>query len=373
MNIAILTNRQNSFYKPIAEGLQRMIRSIGREASVFYDGLDLIDYHYHFKAFEGKPLHFISANLKRIRKREKQKNFFRALGTFDLVIVVANIPFAFLRERLSGIDHMRQFYPEIPIVQYNSYLPLSGKGPLYQEYFGSPANGKAYGLERFDHYLIINLSTPQILKGTEKAVAEIGCHLNDESLYPDQNEFIALLDFEKEGKEYERAIQLDALRRTNTKYIELKGTYRIDEIREIYRKTSMYFIAFQESFGFPICELQACGSMIFSPYRSWLYSHSLKTDLSKPGFGSFTDNFVIYNNDLDFLCEKILECRAQHDPEMVRDRFLQHQGHFFEGAPNRLKKFLDAVDSGEISGSSHLENEALNAFIDPQDYCEPPY
>jgi hypothetical protein len=39
MKAAILTNRADSFYKPMAEGLSRMFAQVGVESLVLYDGL----------------------------------------------------------------------------------------------------------------------------------------------------------------------------------------------------------------------------------------------------------------------------------------------------------------------------------------------
>jgi hypothetical protein len=38
MKAAILTNRADSFYKPLAEGLRRMFTQVGVESLILYDG-----------------------------------------------------------------------------------------------------------------------------------------------------------------------------------------------------------------------------------------------------------------------------------------------------------------------------------------------
>lgn len=374
MRIAILTNPLNSFYKPLADGLARMILELGDSAVVFYEGHDLSDFRYTPKPIQEGLFHFFTGNINRLRKKLNQDGFLKQLCSFDLIVLVANIPFAFVRQHFRGLEQVRRMRPELPIVQYNyAYLPQAGKGPLFQTYFGDGFKEKAFGLERFDHYLIVNLHTPQPLDAAKHPVTEIGCHLDDGSLYPEQEEFRVLLDFPKEGKEAERAVQLQALKQTGIPYETLRGSYSIQEIRKIYRRSSAYFIAFQESFGFPVCELQGCGSLIFSPYRSWLYSHSMKEDIRKPGFGSFTENFVLYQNDPDLLVEKLKQAALQHDAKQVRETFLRQQGHFFRGNPDALKTFIDKVKKREIHGQSHLQHKELNALIDMKDYCEPPY
>ncbi|MBE0640630.1 MAG: hypothetical protein IH599_01260, partial [Bacteroidales bacterium] len=162
MKVAILTNALNSFFKPMAEGLSRMLSRLNVDAEVIYDGLDLLDFVYTPKAFQSSPLHFFSANARRYARKQRQASFFKHLMTFDLVVVVANNPYAFIRDRLSGIERLRAMKPGLPIVQYNySYLPLAGKGGLYQEYFVEGLGTKAFGMERFDHYLMVTASSPQ--------------------------------------------------------------------------------------------------------------------------------------------------------------------------------------------------------------------
>jgi len=371
LKAAILANRLNSFYKPLAEGLQRMMGQLGMEAWVEYDGLELMDFVYRPKPLKDGPLHFVSGNLGRWRNKQAQQAFFRRISGCDLLVVVANIPYAFLKDSLSGIEKFRMLRPDVPVVQYSySYLPLAGKGPLYQETFGEGFGMKAFGLERYDHYLMVTLSSPQPLLGEDHPVSVIGCHLDDGSLYPEQQEFLALIDFPRKGTEKERALQLEVLKETNIPFIELQGSYRIDEIRQIYRRAGAYFLQFQESFGFPICELQACGSKVFSPYRSWLYAHSMKSDPSRPGLGSFTGNFQVYNNDPVMLRDQLLRLRQHHSPEAVRQEFMDAQGSLFRGDSERLQEFIDKLASGRIHGRSHLDHDALNALIDPYDHGE---
>lgn len=374
MRVAILTNNLNSFYKPLAEGLKRMLESIHVESTVFYEGIDLFDFKYRFKSINQQPLHFVSGNINRLRKLRKQRKFLQDVSRYDLVIVVSNVPVGFIRARLSGIELFRKNDPDIPVVQYTySYLPLAGKGSLFQKHFGENAEVSSFGLERYDHYLVVSLSSPQIMPGFDNPVTLIGCNFNSGDLYPEQKEFLALLDFEREGKEQERAVQKSALKKTNTPFIELKGKYNIHQIRSIYRKSSIYFIAFQESFGFPICETQACGNLIFSPYESWLYAQHIKEDLNKPGIGYFSDNFRIYDNKTDILCEQIERAKASHDPEETRRVLLNKQGHYYYGDIEALSGFIQKVKSGEIHGQKHREYERFNSLIDMHDYCPPPY
>lgn len=374
MKAAILTNALNSFFKPMAEGLGRMLSRQGVEAEVMYDGLDLLDFVYQPRRLQEGPLHFLSANARRYARKQRQASFFKHLMTFDFVVVVANNPYAFIRDRLSGIERIRAMKPQMPIVQYNySYLPVAGKGGLFQEYFVEGLGSKAFGMERYDHYLMVTDSSPQPLPPAPQPLHLIGLDFDDGSLYPAQEGFRVLLDFPREGKEAEREIVLGALRRTNTPYVALEGSYTIAEIRKVYRGTAAYFVSFLESFGFPICELQACGSLIFSPYHSWLYAHSIKEDPHQPGLGRYTDNFVVYGNDQKTVEDSLMLARQTWDPKVVRDRFLREQGSLFRGDALSLEHFVSQLREGRISGSSHQEHHTLLAGIDPVDHCPPPW
>ena len=130
----------------------------------------------------------------------------------------------------------------------------------------------------------------------------IGLDLDDGSLRPTpKDDFLALIDFERPSEMKERATQIAALEETKTPYVVLNGRYSISEIRKIYRQCSLYFVAFRESFGLPICELQACGAYVFTPYADWCPSHWIKPDLSAPGPGLLSPNFVVYDGDKDRL------------------------------------------------------------------------
>ncbi|HRY97915.1 MAG TPA: hypothetical protein P5550_02560 [Bacteroidales bacterium] len=374
MKAAILTNDLNSFYKPLAEGLGRMFARAGVKAGVRYDGLDLLDFSYQPKPYQGDLPRFFSANINRLRKKARQDAFFRWLKDFDLLVVVANNPYAFIRDRLSGIERFRALRPEVPVVQYNySYLPVAGKGGLYREYFVDGLGTLAFGLERYDHYLMVTASTPQPLPREAQPLSVIGMDLDDGSLYPAQEGFRVLLDFPREGKEAERELVLRVLAKTGIPYTTLSGNYSIKDIRAIYRNSGAYFVSFLESFGFPICELQACGSLIFSPYPSWLYSHSIKEDIHLPGLGRYTDNFIVYENREDLLAAALLKARDTFDAQAVRARFLQEQGAFFRGDMEAVDSFLNAVRQGTIHGGSHQAHRALHQGIDPEDHCPPPW
>ena len=55
----------------------------------------------------------------------------------------------------------------------------------------------------------------------------------------------------------------------------------------------------------PMCELQACGSLVFTPDPYWPASHWLGDDYYLKREPSLSLNFVVYENDAGKLAERI--------------------------------------------------------------------
>ncbi len=176
-----------------------------------------------------------------------------------------------------------------------------------------------------------------------------------EALPEAKSEFIALVDFEYASNMRERAVQIQALEESATKYMVLNGRYSIDAIRRIYRKTSIYFLASRESFGLPICELQACGSYVFTPDTHWCPSHWLKTDLAQEGPGELSPNFIVYHNDKDRLIREIQRIKTAYDPKTVVETFRRYHPQLFQGNEGELREFIQKVRTGVIHSSSHKD------------------
>jgi len=262
---------------------------------------------------------------------------------------------------------LRQLIPVDPIIYYANYQ-LPTRGP-WAEWLkdGNPEKGvrsnNNWGLERYDWYLSSSIVSEFPLPQYDWPFSVIGVNLDDGTLYPEQKEFIALVDFERTGFEAEREVQIRALQATNTKFIELKGQYSVAAIRKIYRQCSIYFIAFRESFGLPICELQACGSYIFTPYAHWVPSHWIKPDLSVPGPGEISPNFIVYHNDLETLKNKIIQIKKSFDAKQVRQRFLKYHPQLFYGDLKELQRFVNLLQTKQITSQSHLKYPNISEVV----------
>src|SRR5688572_13322993 len=255
VRVAILADSRASYVNPMAEGLARMVQLAGGYGEIFYDGLDAL------RGVQPPTSRSVRAQVRerarkmlaRLLKRPSFDRLVRRLRSFDVVVVVQSIPKAFLRSFFWD-EFVRALLSPIPIVLYDVfYLPTRGMWPhwLREGYprAGIPDGGH-WGLERYDWYLCASVVSELGLSATHHPVSLIGLHLDDGTLWPEQkNTFVALLDFEHPPDMHDRAVQITALEETDTPYVVLNGYYPTDQIRQIYRQTSIYFVAMRESFG----------------------------------------------------------------------------------------------------------------------------
>ena len=373
MKIAIMADTADNFVKPRAEGLNRMLTQMGVSSTVFYDGLFFLDHKVPetkirfsgAKELVKSVIHAVNPPLKaRFNARWKE------LAGYDLMVVVETVPTAYLTYHLQRVEEVRARFPEMPIVLYSSiYLSTIGEWVRFlkkgNDYHGFIKGAGHYGLERFDWYLIGSATTELPMPKGFQPLTVIGCDLNDGTLFPEQGgKFQALIDFERPNHMAERAIQILALEKTKTDYTVLHGRYPMSEIRKIYRQSSIYFLAHLEAFGLPIAEVQACGGKVYTPYSKWAWAHYHKPDLTVRGPGTLSENFVVYNNDLDELCSKIEADKKAFDPQQNLERFRREDGKFLDGDMDQLKAFVDQVKNGTIHSRLHKEHEKLNDLIE---------
>jgi glycosyltransferase involved in cell wall biosynthesis len=118
----------------------------------------------------------------------------------------------------------------------------------------------------------------------------------------------------------------------------------------------------RESFGLPICELQACGAFVAAPYSNWTPSHWIK-NVRMPGAGTLTPNFIVYDNDLEKLKQEIERIKSNYDAANVRETFLREQPSFFYGNLDALQTFIDGVAAGTIHSHLHKDHTEINSRI----------
>ena len=362
--IAILSDNANSFRKPMAEGLSRLLTKVECKNQLFYDGLRWLQHDGKIEVNYFTTGKFLLA-IREITRYLRYFLFLRKIKQFQLIIVVMNTPAAFMRDRLCSIEKIRSRY-EIPIVLYDLHYLLT-KGPWYQLLKdGDPKRNlkpNNFGMNRYDWYLAASEKNENPLPRSPQPLSVIGLDLKDGTLFQEQEEFIALLDFERKATASVRKLQIRALNETGTKWIELNGQYSIEEIRAIYRKVALYFMASRESFCLPICELQICGSYIVTPYKRWAPAHYIK-DSFAPGEGCLSENFIVYDNDLEKLKQLIVRIKKDWKPNRVVRNFAENYPSLYDGDLQELERFLGLFESGKIPHTLHKRHSALEC-----DYC----
>jgi hypothetical protein len=358
--IAILGSDLNTSVKPLSRGLQRMLSKVGATGTIFEQGLNAVRRRSAVAAANGGGM------ARRLLADARFYDLALKLRRYDAIVVVRPLPVAFHEGSLRD-DELRRIAPGVPIVHYAVvYLPT--RGPYVRRMLEDGARGRetVFGLDRYDWYLTVSIvSEYPPPSGIGESCSVIGLDLDDGGLRPEpKDEFLALMDFERQSEMKERAIQISALEKTKTPYLALNGDYSVAAIREIYRRCSLYFVAFRESFGVPICELQACGAYIFTPYEHWCPSHWIKADISVPGPGVLPPNFLVYDGDEEKLVDAVERARASYDSRRIVESFLTHHPQYFRGDLNAVSRFVDRLRTGEIHSRLHEAHPNLKTLVD---------
>lgn len=370
MNVAILANRANSFYRPLAEGLERMLKEIGVETLLLYDGLESLPRKQ--KRTSGKGANWKG---KVFRLAEgcaawlSYQRLLQQLRTVDVVVIVGHMPRAYY-DLLFDDDRLRRDLPRLPILLYD-LVYLGSRANWVKWIHGCMASktvppGKHWGTNRYDHHLCITeVSEYPVLPGAE-SYSRIGINLIDASLAIEPREICALIDFERPNHLPERAIQIQACIEAGIPFKVLHGSYSMAEIRKIYRSCSLYFIAHTESFGLPICEVQACGGLILTPYANWCHAHYLETP--EPGCrGRLPENFIVYNNDKQQLVSELERLKRDYNADLALANFKRDQPHFHRGNPTELARVVAMIEDGTIHATSHRHHPTLQQLSEAVD------
>jgi len=370
MKVAILANGKNSFVKPLAQGLARMTVACGETADIHYDGLEILSLPVRMSW--ASPRTAASRAVRLSGNRRRFESLVARLRDADVIVVVAHVPASVSRSSLENVEALRERLPDCPIVNYDLvYLPTVekwGAAMLRGEEVGlgeadlrTFAAG-SFGMERYDWYLVASVASEVPMPRGPQPYSRIGIDLDDGSLYPDQQgELRALVDFSQTRKNYPafRDVQVRALEQSGIPFQVLEGQLERDEIRAIYRKTGVFFLAHRESFGLPICELQRCGSLIFTPHAEWAGAHWIKSDPSVAGPGRHSENFVVYQNDENRLVDRLRAARESFSPDRVVKTFLQSHPQLFRGDSQALAEFFRMVNEGKIHSRLNREHAGI--------------
>jgi hypothetical protein len=370
MRVAVLANERASFIKTMADGLARMLRDCGATPEMHYDGLSNLMRRQSLDFSSARSL--LASTIKLRANRGAFDAFVQRLIGVDLIVVVANVPGSFSATLFPNVEILRELVPHVPIVNYDSkYLPtldswsrviLRGEKTLLSAEDLRVVDRGAFGLERYDWYLMASVGTHIPLPTGSQPYSLIGIDLDDASLFPEQHShFQILLDFAQMRRDYPsyRAVQLEALRLSGVDFVVLDGTYSREEIRNHYRQSTALMLAHAESFGLPICEIQGCGGLVFTPDPHWVTAHWLGRDYDRKREPRLTSNFILYENDPIRLAETIASVRNTYDPEEVRNTFHREQPELFFGDRDELRTFLGRVQSGEIHAELHRQHHRI--------------
>ncbi|WP_173474954.1 hypothetical protein [Fibrobacter succinogenes] len=367
MKFVIFADRSYNYIKPLANGLQKTLIEMGHSSEILYNGIYWLSDLNLFKVVIA-DIYRIYLNIK-----HKQKDLFiyRFFGLFffltakrrkllkecDCIIIVNNCPSAFLKNK--RIDWLREKFNK-PIVNYDfHYLPNQGWWKYMNEGYR--------GLEQYDWYLPVGLVTEfAIPKGIPKIYTCIGMDVNSKDLYPEQDDFIVLLDFPRPGHEIKRSEEKKTLEELGVKFIELHGRYTTKQIRAIYRKASVYLVSCRESFGLPIVELQLCGAKIFTPYLEWVPAHYLNKSINKKSAGLLGENFVVYENK-DGLKKALQKAKIEFNASKNVEKFKEDYPFYNQISNKMLETFVLKLKEGAITSQSHEEYKKYNGFISKDD------
>jgi len=374
MNVVIFSDCSHSFVKPLAEGLANSFRKIGWNTAEYENGLywlqgtslvkvlflDIVKLFANTLAWNRNLYVYRFWAMVSFWTNKRRKE----VASADCIVVVCQSPTAFYRDNLARLEWLRENYPDIPVVLYESkYLPNQG---WYSRIKRHPEG--YYGLERFDWYLCGSLGNEFAFpRDLPKIYSLIGINLQHKTLCPEQKDFRALVDFPRKGYEAEREVQIAALEEAGVPYVELKGRYTIDEIRSIYRRTSIYFVSCRESFCLPVVEIQLCGGLIFAPYSRWLPAYFIGKDIYSAGNGKLGKNFHVYENDKAKLVKIITECKKNFNAENNIKTFAKDYPIFYEQDFQELNSFSDLISSRHITAQSHTGYPELNKWISLDD------
>lgn len=369
MKFVIFADKSYNYIKPISNGLHRTLLEMGHSSEIFYDGiywlnnLNLIKvfvadvYRFYLNKKYGNKHLFLYRFINLLFFFSKKRK--RLLKECDCIIVVNNCPSAF--KKCKRLDYLRKIFSK-PIVNYDfHYLPNQGWWKyMYKD---------CLGLERFDWYLPVGLVTEfPVPTEIPKIYSCIGMNVNSDDLYPEQKDFFVLLDFPRSGHEQRRKEEKQLLESMKIKYIELNGRYTTEQIRSIYRKTSVYLLSFRESFGLPIVELQLCGAKIFTPYAEWVPAHCLNKDIHKKIDGHYHlgNNFVVYHDEKG-LKNALLSVRKNFNASANVQMFKKDYPLYDRISQEQLNIFISKINTGLITCESHLNYKEYNSFISKQD------
>ena len=342
--IAIVTKPNYSSPRILANCLQSSFSQVGGIQSEVFHRIFVFkrllkyaqvarNYNYlSWKAYQ--LLHYIQDQL-----------FLRKLKEYDAVVIVDTSPKCYLNYSYDFVKLKREL-KDIPMIYHGVYY--LGNAPTMISYLSKDGHHLE---DIFDWHLSVSEVT-EIRSKPKAPWSQIGMNLQSTGLVPvPKKELLAVIDFYREGYEEARNEQIKALEATGIPYVVLSGNYTIEEIREVYKKATFYFLQFPESFGLPIAECLSCGVYVFTPDTSWAMAWRLDEEVQIHGPGKLADCFVVYEGQ-EGLQEKLQHFKANYDlqnsPKEVFQIFMDNYSDYYSGNKAEFGKFLEKLNSGDF-------------------------
>lgn len=312
-------------------GLSEMLTRLDVKHTLFFEGLEDITY-CNWPSIGNL---FFYKLKKKVLKETRFLKFVMRLRKFNVIVVVANLPGVFYRD-LYLVKRLRFFFKRTKIVNYD--LHYLGTHPEIQTLL---IEGGHYGIDHFDGYLlgsINNLNENTLPNSNNKVVGFsflYDAFLN--SVIPSKEDFV-LIDFERKESHLKNLNNTNVLKQilinNGIEFLQLEGDYEREDLIRLFRRSKLFFMTTQESFGLSLVEAQLSGNYIFTPSLNWPMAHIDEDN-------RLTANFVVYEpEDLIELEELILDKLATHDKDEVINRINSLQGHFCKGEIGNLDEFL---------------------------------
>jgi len=332
MKIAILTRPDNRSPKVLSDTLKRQLENEKVYVEVFYK-IDLLQRLVTQKVNKLSLFFWLK---KKVSYFFKDKDLVKKLKEYDAVIMSECSPNGFWK-RLYNVEKFRKLVRK-PILFYEVYY--LGNAPTQIDFLRK--NGDALE-DRFDFHLSVSNVT-EIKQPPSDTYYPIGLFAKSWNLKPAVNEeIIAIVDFVQPGYKEHRKIQMEALKKVGIKYISLEGSYSIEEIRNIYRQGSMYFMQSSEAFGLPLLECLCCGCQVFTPFSWWPMSWRLDKEPLLHGEGILPDCFTVYNTE-EQLINQLNHFKSNYQPVISAERvfktLLENYPSFYYGNQKELKRLL---------------------------------
>lgn len=336
MKISILTKAEYRSPRILGESLKEQLKEAGIHAEIFFE-INVLTRHVNYR---NSKLSFHFWLGEKIKHYYRDRKILRALQGFDAIVISECIPNGYCKD-LYNIEKLKCLLKK-PVFIYEVY---SLENAPTQKNSLKKNNGDLY--EKYNGHLSVSPVT-EIRNIKQPNIFCIGLFAKTWNLHPlPKKELIALIDFAQPGFEKYREIQIDFLKKAGVSYISLEKEYSVNDIRDIYRTASIYFMQSYEAFGLPILECLCTGAQIFTPDSAWPMSWRLNDKPEVHGKGLLPDCFTIYNENN--LLEKLLSFKENYDtvstPLSVFNIFIKHYPDFYGGNRSELNRFVDYIST----------------------------